>query len=500
MAEEVNNTDQKSSYRSIFKATSLFGGVKFFEIIISILKSKIVAMLIGPTGVGFNGLLASGSSLIQSATQLGLGQSAVRDVSEAYGSNNQLKINRTITTLRKLVWVTGLLGMLCMIAFSPILSKSSFGNSDYIIAFICISITLLCNQLTAGQSALLQGTRKLKLLAKSSIIGQLIGFVVCIPMYYFWGMKGVIPVMIIGSFTSLALSWYFARKVQYQPVKMSFKEVFREGGNMLKMGIAMSVSGILVALSSYILRSFISNHGGLEEVGLYQAGFAIMTSYVGLVFSAMGTDYYPRLSSVNKDNAKCRELMNQQGEIGILILAPLMIICIVFIPIIVWILYSDKFMGANDYIVWAASGILFKMASWAISFIFVAKGESKLFIINETTVNIYSLGFQLLGYQMWGLAGIGAGYSLCLLVYFIQVYIIAHKRYGFSFLPTFTKPFIMQSLLLALGVATILLIDTLWIKYSIGVMVIGLSVWLSLTGLERRIGLIQAIKGKRFQK
>ena len=499
MSKAQFNTEEKSEYRSIFKATSLFGGVKMFEIIISILRSKIVAMLIGPSGVGIMGLFTSGISLVQSATQLGLNQSAVRNVSEAYGTGDQTRVDYTITVLRKLVWFTGLLGMLAMIVFSPLLSKSSFGNYDYIISFCCLSVVLFCNQISGGQHVLLQGTRKLTYLAKSSLLGHLIGFAVCIPMYWWWGVKGIVPILIIGALTSLGLSWYYARKVEYHPVKLTIKEIWINGSSMVKMGLAMSASGILVALSSYILRSFISSIGGLEEVGLFQAGFAIMTTYVGLVFSAMGTDYYPRLSAVNKDNEKCKEIMNQQAEVGILLIAPLMIICVVFIPLIVLILYSDQFLGANEYIIWAASGILFKMASWAISFIFIAKAETKLFIINETAVNIYSLGFQLLGYYLYGLAGIGIGYSLCFLCYFIQMYLISRRKYGFHFKASFNKLFSVQTLLMFACVAATLLIPTVWMRYATGSLFIIASCIISITGLEKRMGLITTFKS-RFQK
>ena len=167
MDQTTNET--KSDYRSIFKATSLFGGVKVFTILISILRSKIVAILIGTTGVGIVGLFTSGTSLIQSITQLGLSQSAVRDVSEAHASGDQARVNRIVTVLRKLVWFTGLLGMLCVIAFSPLLSKTSFGNYDYTLSFIFLSVILLFNQLNGGQHVLLQGTRRLKYLARSSV-------------------------------------------------------------------------------------------------------------------------------------------------------------------------------------------------------------------------------------------------------------------------------------------------------------------------------------------
>ena len=494
VAETHNKTT--SDYRSIFKATSLFGGVKIFTILISIIRSKIVAILIGTTGVGIVGLFFSGTSLIQSITQLGLSQSAVRDVAEANASGDQARINRTITVLRRLVWFTGLLGMLCVIAFSPILSETSFGNSEYTLSFIFLSIILLFNQLSGGQNVILQGTRRLKYLAKASVWGSLLGLNICIPLYYWLGVKGIVPNLILGAFTAMLLSWYFARKVPYESVKLSIREIIQEGGQMLKMGIAMSVSGVLVALSAYILRSFINRQGGIDEVGLFQAGFAIMTTYVGLVFSAMGTDYYPRLSAVNKDNEKCKVIMNQQGEIGILILAPLILACIVFVPWIVRILYSERFLGANDYIIWAASGMLFKMASWAISFIFIAKGESKLFMINETAVNIYSLGFQILGYWVLGLKGIGIGHALALFCYFIQVYAISRIRYGFRFTSAFNKLFVFQIALLSACLALVVAFNAGWTKYIFGSVVIGISTWFSLMGLEKRMGLLSSIKMK----
>lgn len=493
------NSEAQSDYRSIFKATSLFGGVKVFSILISIIRSKIVAILIGTTGVGIVGLFSSGTSLIQSITQLGLSQSAVRDVSEANASGDQARVNRIVTVLRRLVWFTGLLGMLCVIVFAPVLSKTSFGNGEYTIAFIFLSVTLLFNQLSGGQGVILQGTRRLKYLAESSVLGSLLGLIICAPLYYWLGVKGIVPNLILGSFTGMLLTWYYSKKVPYEPVKMSFKEIIQEGGQMLKMGIAMSVSGVLVALSSYVLRSFINRQGGIDEVGLFQAGFVIMSTYVGLVFSAMGTDYYPRLSAVNKDNEKCKTIMNQQGEVGTLILAPLILACIVFVPLIVRILYSERFIGANDYIIWAACGMLFKMASWAISFIFIAKGESKLFMINETAVNIYSLGFQMFGYWLFGLTGIGIGYALTFLCYFLQVYIISHKKYGFSFSAEFNKMFFLQLFLLSVCVALTVTLNITWMRYTFGSVVFAVSLWFSLNGLEKRMGLLTSLK-ERLRK
>lgn len=88
--------DNKSSYRSIFKATSLFGGVQVYQILIQIIKSKFVAVLLGPAGVGIMGLYQSGLQLIQQISSMGLASSAVRDVSEANGTNDIQRIAKPL--------------------------------------------------------------------------------------------------------------------------------------------------------------------------------------------------------------------------------------------------------------------------------------------------------------------------------------------------------------------------------------------------------------------
>ena len=333
--------ETKSSYRSIFKATSLFGGVQVYQILIQIIKSKFVAVLLGPAGVGIMGLYQSGLQLVQQLSSMGLAQSAVRDVSEANGTNDIQRIAKTITIVRKLVWVTGLLGLVLVACLSPILSKASFGNYDYTIPFIILSVTLLIDQLSAGQRVVLQGMRRLKDLAKCSAFGVTFGLITSVPLYYWLGIGGIVPTLVLNSVCSLLLSWIYSRKVKIEKVRVTPKQTYEQGKLMLVMGVSMSLSGILSTVVAYAIRGFIQANGGIEQVGLYQAGFIIMTTYVGMVMNAIATDYYPRLAAINKDNEKCKEAVSQQGEIGVMILAPMLNICLVFMPFVLKLLYSD---------------------------------------------------------------------------------------------------------------------------------------------------------------
>ena len=506
MSEEVKDiqtehtaTSQTSSYRSIFKATSLFGGVQVYQILIGIIKSKFVAILLGPAGMGIQGLYTSAIQVIQSLTSLGLSQSAVRDVSEANGTGDTNRVGKTVSIVRRLVWITGLAGMLATIIFSPVLSKTSFGNYDYIIPFIILSVILLIDQICVGQKVVLQGMRRLRDLAKATAIGTTVGLFVSVPLFYFFGVKGIVPALILYSLTSLLLSWYFSRRIGIERVKVSTKESLQGGKKMLKLGIAMSFNAILGTLLAYVLRAFISRTGGLDEVGLFAAGFTITNTYVGMVFSAMSTDYFPRLAAINNDNAKCKEIINQQGEIAILILAPIIIACIIFMPYIIRLIYSEEFLLANDYISWAVVGLLFKAASWVISYVFLAKAETKLFIVNETITRLYSIAFEILGYYLLGLKGLGIAFLLNFVIYTIQVYIIARKRYGFNFSHSFLNIFGVQGFLVGIAFVLLNVWQSSWVYIPLLALLMICSFY-SLKELDSRMGIGELIKNMKSKK
>lgn len=499
MAEEKIDNSQKSSYRGILKATSLFGGVQVYQILIEIIKSKFIAVLLGPTGVGVQGLYTSATQMVQQMTSFGLAQSAVRNVAEANGTGDHDKISKTVTTLRRLVWLTGFLGMIAFIIFSPFLSQTSFGDSIHIWGFIIVSVILLLNEINAGQRVILQGTRKFKYLAKCTAYGVTIGLLVSVPLYYLYGVDAIVPNILISSITTLVLSWYFSSKVSIKSTNLTWKETFTLGKSMLVMGLAMSMTQVLTYGSSYILRSCIRLWGGIEAVGLFTAGFALMSQYTGLVFQAMGTDFYPRLAAVNKDNKKCREIMNQQGEIGIILIGPLMVLCIVFIPFVIRILYSKSFLAVTDYVVWCAVGVIFQMASWAVSYIFIAKAESKLFITNEVISSIYGLAFNLLGYYYGGLTGLGMSFTLKYLVYFIQVYIITRTKYEFSFTKSFLMIFTIQVVLVLLCVCVTGMLPKLY-HYILGVPLLLLLSYYSYSELNRRIDFVGLVKSRLKKK
>lgn len=478
------------SYRQIIKATSIFGGVQVFNILISIVRSKAVALFLGPAGMGIMGLLTSTIGILGSMTNCGLGTSAIKDIASAHGSENPSRIQLIVSVFRRLVWFTGLAGMLSAIILSPWLSQITFGNKDHTLAFVWISITLLFNQLTSGQLVILQGIRSLSHLAKANMVGSFMGLIITVPLYYFYRINGIVPGIIVSALIALCVSWFYSRKTNINTVSITRPQVMNEGSNMLRMGFLINLGALLSVAAYYLINIFISRTGGVEQVGLYTAGFAIINTYSGLIFNAMATDYYPRLSQVCDHPVLCRRTVNQQAEMALLIMAPVLIIFLVFIHWVIILLYSRQFIPANDMIYWATLGLFFKAISWSVAFIFLAKGAGKIFFWNELAFYTYFLGLNILGYHLWGLTGLGIAFTLSYIMYTVQVVIISKVNYSFSFTRGFLFIFILQFTLALIGFIAVEYLPQSF-GYSIGIIMIALSGWYSCKELDKKLGFKQ---------
>ncbi|MCK9217791.1 MAG: oligosaccharide flippase family protein [Firmicutes bacterium] len=433
-----------------------------------IISNKFIAVLLGTTGMGIAGLITSTTSFIASLTGFGLHTSAVRDVSQAYTSGDQNKINNTVSVLRKLIIITGLLGTVVTFIFSNTLSIWAFGNSEYSIGFKIVSIILFIDQLCIGQTVLLQGTFHYKYMAKASLFGSIAGLLLTIPLYYIWRINAIIPAIIIVSLINLSLTTFYAKKLSFQKVKMNFKEFFAQSKIMLAMGLAIAAASVITLGQNYILKIFVSNYGDISDVGLYTAAITISTAYIGVIFSAMGSDYAPRLAAVAKNNQEMIQIINKQSVLLITIICPLIITFVVFAKQIILLLYSAAFLDIAGMVEWMMIGMIFRAISWAMSFSFVARGDSKQFFWNELLANIYSLIFMVIGYFLYGFIGMGIAFAFNYLCYTIQMYIFTYKRFHFTFNLDFFKIVLPQIIICIFFFIIIQFIGYSTLRYLIG--------------------------------
>jgi PST family polysaccharide transporter len=421
-----------SSYRLIFKSTALIGSAQIINIFAGIVRTKALALLLGPAGMGLVGLYSTATGLIGTITGMGIGSSGVRQIAEAAGAKDNNKIACTIIALRRASLVSGALGMLVVLVLCVPLTRLTFGDRQYTWGMALMSLTLLFGGISAGQLALLQGLRQIKELASTQALAACFGTIASIGVVYFLRENGIAPYLVAVSAFSILTSWWYARRIRVKPVRMSLQETWRESKGLLGLGSAFMVSALFTAGVAYASRVFILHTLGKDAVGLYQATWTLSTLYVSFVLNAMATDFYPRLTAEANDNDAVNRMVNEQTEIGLLIAIPGVLATITLAPWVLSVFYSGEFISATGIIRWQIVGIAFRVVSWPLGFVQLAKGKGTIFLLTEIAANALHIALLLVGIRLFGLDGVGISFAFLYIFYTVGMLFVCRWLSGFE--------------------------------------------------------------------
>lgn len=391
-------------------------------ILIGLIRTKVIALLLGPVGIGLIGIYQSVMDMLRSGSLLGMDTVGVKEVAEANNSKDKDKLNKTVSYFNRCFYCSAILASIVCILFCYPISIWAFDSERYAIYIALLSIVTFFFIITTGRSVILQGMRKIPELAKSSIFGSIIGLVLTIPIYYIWRIDAIIPALILNALIGFIAVEFYYRKQKIQKVFIPKKEVLRSGITSLKLGIYIVISGFIGTLSMFVIRAFLSRNMDLEAAGLFQSAWVITNVYLGLILKAMGADFFPRLSSISKENNSVRKLVNEQTYIILIIASPMIVCLLLFSDFALSVLYSSQFASANTVLQWQTLGTFFKVISWPMAFILLAKGKGKLFLISELIFYLVYIFSAYLLYPHYGLDATGIGYFVAYIVYFPMIF------------------------------------------------------------------------------
>lgn len=417
--------------QTIVRAVKTFGGVQVASNICSVILNKLVAVWIGPVGFGLFSLYNAAIDMIRSATSLGIRNSCVRDMAVASESGDETLLGRTISVIRRWAWFVGIFGAVTTMALAPTLSRWSFGNTGHLWDFVLLASTMLFSGLANCELAILQGLERLKPLANASLLGAVGGLAFSVPLFYFLRADSILISVIVYHATLLGAALLFRHK-NSRPARLSNRQAIKEGSAFVKLGIFMTLSDFVMMLFTYIFSAYLNRTAGTEEVGFYQAGFSLVGRYVGLVFTALSMEYYPRLARICRSRLRLHAFVSQEINILMLSLVPLVTIFLTARELIVWLLYSEEFHTIVPYISWAVVGTFFKAFSWCMAMVILAKGDGKVFIVTETTSTVTGFLLNVAAYNLWGLDGLGIAYMAWYAVYCLIIGFVYFRRYGLS--------------------------------------------------------------------
>jgi len=476
-----------SSYTQILKSSSLIGGAQGINLLLGMVRVKFAAVLIGPVGVGLIGNYMAIQGLVGTIAGLGIQSSGVRDVAAAAGQEDPQAMGRTIITLRRVCWLTGLLGALAMLMLAAPLSRWTFGNDEHVVDIALLGVIILLGNVSGGQMALIQGLRRIGDLARLQVIGAVAGTVISIGFYAALGLRGIVPALLLMAVVQLAASWHFARRVPVPEVVVSWRESFHLAGGMVRLGLVFMWSGLAVSAVAYLTRALITQQISLEAVGIFSAAFALSGMFINFVLGAMGADYYPRLTAVASDRAAVNRLVNEQTEIGLLLAVPGLLATLALAPWVIRIFYTDAFLPAADLLQWFVLGCLGRVLSWPLGFVMLALGKGQWFFVTETAANVLHLALIGVGLVTLGIEGVAIGFFVLYLAYTAGVYGVARHLTGFCWSPAAWRLLLWLLPIVAVTFIAARLLP-LWPATAFGVVATVIATVLCLRGLVERIG------------
>lgn len=422
---------RRASYGQILKSSVTVGGSSAANILIGVARAKAMALLLGPAGVGLSGLFSSVADLAFTVGGLGINSSGVREIAAAAGSGDEEKIARVTYVTRRVWMALGLIGVALLTAFSGPIARLTFGSGRYAGAICLLSAAVFFRLVSSGQSALVQGMRRISDLAKMSVWGALLGALLSVSVVYFLREDGIVPSIVLGTGATALISWRYSRKIKVRAPRLTAREVLATTRPLLQLGLAFMLMSLMTMGSAYLIRIMVLHAAGVEATGLYHAAWTIGGLYAGFVLQAMGADFYPRLTACAEDHEASNRLVNEQAQIGLLLGGPGVMATLTFAPLVMATLYSAKFAGAVDNLRWISLGTALQVVSWPMGYIILAKGRKTMFLLADVAwMAVYlSLAFFLV--KRFGANG--AGMAFCGVYAFnnVQTYMLASRLTGF---------------------------------------------------------------------
>jgi O-antigen/teichoic acid export membrane protein len=330
------------------------------------------------------------------------------------------------------------------------------------------------------------------------VVNVFVALVLAVAVFSTFGQAGIVPVIVLMAFVMMLTTIWYSYKLF--PLRLhGCQGVLGEGMGMVRLGGAFVLAGILGSGAEILIRSYLNKVGNLDAVGLYNAGLMIAVTYSGMVFSAMQTDYFPRLSAVGNDKKQMCDMVNRQIEVSLLIASPLLALLIVFMPVVIPLMFRQDFMPVIAMAQVAVLSMYFKAISLPMAYLQLAKANSIGYLVLEGVFDAMMVLFVMVGFHYWGLIGTGVALSLAYLANVVMVYAYVYVMYGYRLSLAVVQVMAIQ---VPLGIAVYFTtwLDKAWLAWGIGILLAFVSMAVSVNIVHQKTGLWNALKSRISSK
>lgn len=394
----------------------------FFKMLSGLVINKVVSVYIGPAGLAVIGQFQNFSQLVLIAAQGAINNGVVKYTAE-YGRESE-QIPLLFSTSIRISFTTSIIVGCILATFSNFFSLKILDDVQYQFIFIIFGFTIILFVLNGLLLSIINGLKEIRSYIKINIIQSIYSLIFTSLLIYFFGLNGALIALATNQSIIFFITLFMLRKHEVITWKKFTSFFDRKISKNLFSYSAMAItSAIMVPTSQFIIRDYIGTTQGFDQAGYWQGVWYISTTYLMIVTTALSTYYLPRLSEITSKQDLRKEILQ-----GYKILVPIVIVCGLIIYLlrdfIIYLLFTDDFLSMKPLFTWQIIGDVFKIASWLLAYVMLAKAMTKTFIITEIFFSITLVLFSYLFISEYGT--IGATYAYCLnyLIYLAIIYFI----------------------------------------------------------------------------
>ena len=421
------------SKRDILKSNIVLGASQVVQMVVTIVRTKMIAIILGSQGMAYNAIYQSLLQMIYNIASCGLMQSGVREISRVYSPDKQTSEFKTVLSVfGKLVLLFAVIGFLSCAILSFPLSFLSFGDSAHVVGFVILGVGVFLYILSHGEMTVLQGVRSHKKLAYSTISGSVFSLIISIPSYYYLGINGVVFSIVLG-YGAYWLSYkYFRGKLKFCTYSVGLRQALKEGRPMIELGVILMLGTALVSIFTYLTNITIRTIGNLEDVGLFQGTASLVTQSIAVIFAVLASDFFPRLSALTECRSEKNDLINQQLTIVIPFIAAIVTFILCFPEFLIRLLLSEEFLVTSTMLQLMAVSLIFRGIWMTMSYVILAHGDRKRYLLYDAVLgNGLTYVINIIAYKLGGLSWLGFSYLLSSVFVSMLLFFVASKSYNF---------------------------------------------------------------------
>ena len=412
----------KADIVKVFSFTAMSTVVKMLTGLISV---KVVASIIGPSGVALVGQLNNFATIAMSLASGGINNGITKYVAE-YKEDKE-RIKDCLSTALQITAVCSLLVGTFLILFNSYLSKVILLSPDYNYVFIIFGFTLLLYALNLMLISILNGFKEFKRYVRINIANSVIGLIFTLSFVSVLRLPGALISAVTYQSIMFFITLWMMRKLPWFTWG-NFKR--KINGTLSRKYMHYTLMALTTAatvpVSQMLLRGYVISEISPVEAGWWEGMNRISHMYLMVITSSFSVYYLPRLSELKDSVEIKREIVKAYKVIVPMLLVAFTLVYLLR-TVMIRILFTPEFLPMENLFFWQLTGDFFKICSWLLSFLLVAKSMTKAFVSTEV---LFSLNFVILGFlfmRMNGVVGINQAYLVNYVVYLICMVFIFRR-------------------------------------------------------------------------